>query len=278
MLQSLGYPYISGRIEYFSVKPKTEEFLNLLLWTAEQLMRPTFRNLNESYEGWAYRNGLLRQVSKLEKQQLVQRDRAALDDRVYRLTSEGRLHALGGRDPEARWSRIWDGSWRLVLFDVPITHSRERIQLWRQLRRKQFGYLQNSVWITPDPLEKERQLLRGSEINVESLILMEARPCARESDAQIVAAAWDFKRINRLYNEYLEVLRERPTRALHNDAAAKTMLRWAQAERAAWLKAVGSDPLLPEKLLPSGYQGKKAWRKRIGVLRQAGRHLRTFEP
>jgi hypothetical protein len=42
------------------VNSKTEEFLNLLLWSAEQLMRPTFRNLTDSYEAWAYRHGLLK--------------------------------------------------------------------------------------------------------------------------------------------------------------------------------------------------------------------------
>jgi hypothetical protein len=34
------------------VNAKTEEFLNLFLWSAEQLMRPTFRNLTDSYEAW----------------------------------------------------------------------------------------------------------------------------------------------------------------------------------------------------------------------------------
>jgi hypothetical protein len=38
--------------------------------------------------------------------------------------------------------------------------------------------LQNSVWITPDPLTEERQLLGGGKINVESLLLLEARPGA----------------------------------------------------------------------------------------------------
>ena len=56
------------------MKPKTEEFLNLLLWSADQLMRPTFRNLTDSYESWAYRNGFMRQVATLERQQLLERD------------------------------------------------------------------------------------------------------------------------------------------------------------------------------------------------------------
>ena len=44
---------------------------------------------------------------------------------------------------------------------------------------------------------------------MESLILLEARPCAGESDAEIVAGAWDFERINR-YARHLKVLAERP--------------------------------------------------------------------
>jgi phenylacetic acid degradation operon negative regulatory protein len=160
------------------VKPKTEEFLNLLLWSADLLARPTFRNLTDSYESWAYRNGLLRQVATLEQQQFLERDATAPDDRLYRLTAQGRLHVLGGRDPEAQWARPWDGQWRLVLFDVPTGQNAQRERLRRYLRDKGFGYLQNSVWISPDPLTAEREVLGGGKINVESLILLEARPCA----------------------------------------------------------------------------------------------------
>ena len=37
-----------------------------------------------------------------------------LDRQGLRLTDEGRLQALGGRDSEERWGRRWDGKWRLV--------------------------------------------------------------------------------------------------------------------------------------------------------------------
>src|SRR6185295_2936049 len=78
-----------------AMQPKTEEFLNLLLWSADLLTRPTFRNLTDSYESWAYRNGLLRQVATLEQQQLLERDASSLNDRLYRLSAQGRLHVLG---------------------------------------------------------------------------------------------------------------------------------------------------------------------------------------
>jgi phenylacetic acid degradation operon negative regulatory protein len=259
------------------VKPSTEEFLNILLWSAEQLTHPTFRNLTESYEGWAFRNGLLRRVGSLEDRKLLERDFRAPDDRIFRLTWKGRLHALGGRDPQARWSREWDGRWRLVLFDVPTTQNTYRVRLRRYLRDQGFGYLQKSVWITPDPLETERQVLADGSVDVESLILLEARPCAGESDAEIVAGAWDFERINQRYTRHLEVLRQRPAGLLSNEMAAKALLRWATTEREAWLEAVTNDPLLPERILPVDYLGRQAWQRRVKVLGEAGRQLRRFK-
>jgi phenylacetic acid degradation operon negative regulatory protein len=260
------------------MRPRTEEFLYLLLWSADKLMRPTFRNLTDSYESWAYRNGLMRQLVALEAQHLLERGLESSDDRIYRLTWQGRLRALGGRDPQARWAREWDGRWRLVLFDVPTAQNSHRVRLRRYLRDKGFGYLQKSVWITPDSLEEERQTLGGGKINVESLILLEARPCAGESDAEIVAGAWDFEHINRCYSRHLKILDERPAGMLRNDAAAKVLLRWAKAEREAWLDVVTNDPLLPKRILPSEYLGQQAWQRRVIVLRDAGRQLQTFRP
>jgi DNA-binding transcriptional regulator PaaX len=258
------------------MQPKTEQFLNLLLWSAEMVMRPTFRNLTESYEGWAYRKGLIRQVATLEKLRILERDNSSPSDRLYRLTAAGRLHALGGRDPEEQWRRNWDGWWRLVLFDVPTGQNSQRERLRRYLRAKCFGYLQNSVWITPDPLDEERKILGGGRIDVESLLLLEAHPCAGESDAQIVAGAWDFDCINRRYATHAKILGERPRAALRDESGAKALLRWAVAEREAWLDAVKHDPLLPTRLLPPGYLGRQAWRRRVELARHASRQLRTF--
>ena len=258
------------------VTAKTAQLLNFLLWSADQLMRPTFRNLTESYESWAYRKGLLFQLHRLERRRWIERKQAMPKDRIYRLTEQGRLYALGGRDPEQRWKRPWDQQWRMVIFDVPMGKDSQRRRLWSYLRGKGFGYLQNSVWITPDPLEEERQVLAGGKTDVESLILLEARPCAGEADDQIVAGAWDFGRINRRYSEHLNVLKRRPTGLLRSEAAASALQRWAAAEHEAWLNAVMRDPLLPERLLPSDYLGKRAWQRRKEILQEAGRHLRSF--
>ncbi len=256
--------------------PKTEEFLYHLLWTADQLMRPGFRSVTDSFESWAYRNGFMRQLAALEREKFLDRRGGSRKDRLYRLSAQGRVHVLGGRDPMERWARSWDGKWRVVLFDVPTKHNVQREQLRRYLRGKGFGCLQHSVWITPDPLDEERGIFGGASIDVESLVVMEARPCAGESDAQIVAGGWDFERINRRYDQYLKILATRPDGALVGEGAAKALLRWGRAEREAWMAGFTIDPLLPSCLLPAGYLGQKAWKERVKGLGKAGRQLRTF--
>jgi len=259
------------------MRAKTEELLYLLLWTAETISRPAWRNMTESFEGWAYRKGLLRQLQRLENQQWLERRSEPAGDRLYRLTEAGRLEALGGRDPEACWRRRWDGRWRLILFDVPEARRGARTRLRRYLRDRGFGYLQNSVWITPDPVTEQRAFLADGAVDVESLILLDARPCAGESDAQIVAGAWDFARINRRYEKHQEILTRRPHGLINSEASAKAFHRWLRHERESWIGALSYDPLLPVSLLPDGYGGRQAWQDRLAVMREAGQQMRAFK-
>ena len=157
--------------------------------------------------------------------------------------------------PVARWNRRWDGRWRLALFDVPETRTVVRNRLRRYLQSRGFGYLQNSVWITPDPIREERALLAEGPVDVESLILLEARPCAGETDAQIVAGAWNFADLNERYAVHQRVLTRRPRRHLLTTAAATAFHRWFGEEREAWLDAL-----------------------RLEILTEAGEQMRAFEP
>ena len=262
------------------MQAKTEELLYLLFWTCDMVRRPTFRNLTGSFEEWAYRKGLHRQLIELERKRFVESEIEKVginkDSRVRRLTESGRLHAIGGRDPEAHWRRPWDGRWRLVLFDLPTAEGTARNRLRNTLRQCGFGWLQNSVWVGPHPLPNQESLLAGAQVNVESLLFLEARPSAGETDEEIVSGAWDFDSISRLYLRYLKVLDAHPKGGFRDLGSAETFRKWAIQERDAWLAAVSADPLLPESLLPPGYLGQKAWHSRLSILRQAAEIIRSF--
>ncbi len=254
------------------MSPRTEEFLYFLLWGAETLARPTFRNLTGSYEGWARRTSLLRQLQRLEQGAFIERNPESPAGRIYRLTEVGRLHALGGRDPEAHWNRSWDGMWRTVIFDLPESRNASRVRLRRFLKSRGFGYLQNSVWVTPHRLDATLKEMAALGQDVESFVTFEGRPCAGERDAAIVNGAWDFRNINRRYQRCMRLLQELPQEGGHVGAPNK-LKEWAGQERAAWLDAAGSDPFLPNRLWPSQYLGRDVWRLRTQVLRNAGRWL-----
>ncbi|HRY52149.1 MAG TPA: PaaX family transcriptional regulator C-terminal domain-containing protein [Candidatus Paceibacterota bacterium] len=255
---------------------KTEELLAMLIWTGDILSRPTWRNFTDSFESWAYRNGLSRQLQRLEKQDWLERREGPAAERLLRLTEAGRQRALGGHDPVVRWNRPWDGRWRMVLFDVPESHNAVRDSLRRSLRDRGFGYLQNSVWITPDPLESERVRMEGASIDIASLTMFEGRPCGGERDEDIVAGAWDFDAINARYRAHEKVLASRPQGRLNTEKAAGVFHRWIGEEQRAWLQAVRHDPLLPACLLPRDYAGRKAWDQRLETMSEAGEQMRQF--
>jgi len=179
-----------------------------------------------------------------------------IDQRVIRLTDDGRREALGGVDPEAAWARPWDGVWRVVAFDIPETAEARRTRLRRRLHEFRFGWLQNSVWISPDPIDAFRAGLDESGIQPDSLTYFDARCAGGEPPAAIVTAAWDFDSLTRNYANYQQILRLRPSSVNGTRAA---WLRWRQAEHRAWRLIARRDPFLPEVLLPAEYSGRAAW-------------------
>jgi phenylacetic acid degradation operon negative regulatory protein len=255
---------------------KTDEFLTTMVYASEMLARPTLRNLTMSYEEWCYRSGFARQLQAWEEQRLIESKISRTDQRIYRLTEKGRLRALGGRDPEACWNRSWDGFWHLVVYDVPLRENKLRKKFRRYLQSRSLGCLQQSMWITPDPLGDLKESLKSATKNVESLIIWTAKAQGGETDEQIVLGAWDWAGINEAYANYISILKLRPTAMLGGKAETISFHEWSNEERAAWTDAVTKDPLLPNELLPKEYLGRDAWSARRKMFVKAGKQVTFF--
>jgi phenylacetic acid degradation operon negative regulatory protein len=249
-----------------------EELLILLTYGLDLVLCPTFRNLDQSYEGWLYRNGLLRRVHWLEKQRWIAREQKR-HGWVVRVTESGRDVAVGSRDPEARWERTWDGWWRQFVFDLPIHQQKLRVSLLRWLRRNGFGYLQDSVWITPDPVDKVAEALKGFRDDVESFTILECRCAKGFNNSALVTGAWPFEALGESYRAYIEFADATTKRLRKEQIHPREVFALLRKEREAWAKAFDADPLLPRALWPDGYGGPRAWRARQGLLRTLGQQL-----
>ncbi|MFH1499579.1 MAG: hypothetical protein ABII82_17350 [Verrucomicrobiota bacterium] len=256
------------------MKAATEEFLFLLLWGVDQALRPTWRNFTGSFEQWAYHNGVGRRLETLRRQELLDvRPDEDENGMAVRLTEAGRVAALSGVDPQAAWNRPWDGAWRLVMFDLPEGQNKSRVKLRRSLKKMRFGYLQNSVWISPDSFSAHEASLSGAKINVEALTLFEGRPVGGESDQDLVRGAWNFDLVTKRYAAWALVAGSVPKPQAPSEQAWEVLLAWARRERAAWAEVVDCDPFLPAALLPAGYPGRKCWAQRTALLKRIGQQL-----
>ena len=251
------YSYVTPVTNFCPVtgSSKTEDWLALLLYGADLLLNPAPSRILANYDSWHYHHHLGRHLRRLQQRHLVRSSRRPGGQTVH-LTDRGRLVALGGRDLFDHWRRRWDGRWRMVMFDLPTRRQSARVRLIRWLRQRHFGHLQNSVWIHPEPVAQLREALKEWANDAETMTVMEASCAPGYSNAAIVVGAWDFKKINRAYEEYL--LLAAKASQLTRGAASRALARWLRQERAAWLNAVDLDPLLPQALLPPGYLGQRA--------------------
>ena len=270
-IRTLHESIVSRNVLHRSMRAKTELFLYRLHWLAEKPFARNFFDLSTSFEAWAYQGGFLRQIQRLEAQQLVD---SQIDSRtgrrLYRLTEAGQRVARGGRDPVECWQASWDRKWRLCLFDIPEGHKRKRQQLTRALREAGCGCLQRSVWITACPHPELEKLIREREGDCSQLILLLADCKGLETDRQMVLAGWDFKRINQRYKKLSAVLDELKV-VQRSTSPPEALRQWTEAEHQASNAALRIDPLLPTELLPHNYLGRKVWHKRVSVLKQAAR-------
>jgi len=251
---------------------KSQDWLAFLFYALDLIISPTPKKILQTFEEWDYQNRLRPQLKQLERARIIERDGQGRSA-ALRFTGPGRLAALGGVDPVQRWQRWWDGRWRLLVFDLPARDRPLRLRLWRWLRSQRFGYLQNSVWISPDPVDESRCPLNHLKLKPETVTVLESRPVPPDSDASFVACSWDFGLINRRYQDVLTQADCGLELALNASAKPAQLRRWLAAERQTWVAAITGDPLLPAGLLPPGYLGQKAWQRRQAVFTSLAQQL-----
>ena len=122
---------------------------------ALQLLKPFFKNKKYSSKQVINRN-----IESLVLTGLVKKTISIDGEVVLELTRRGvwesAIHSVNTYPKKP----VWDGKWRVVIFDVPNTQSKLRGELTRGMRMYGFKLLQKSVWIYPYQCDDFVKMLR----------------------------------------------------------------------------------------------------------------------
>lgn len=104
---------------------------------------------------------LRRTIRRLEKQKLVKATQD--EDKIkIEITKDGKKKVLkyALEELELKKPKVWDGKWRVVIYDIPRKSKHLQNLIRETLHRLEFVPLQNSVYLTPFPCEEEIEFLR----------------------------------------------------------------------------------------------------------------------
>jgi phenylacetic acid degradation operon negative regulatory protein len=164
-----------------------------------------------------------------------------------RLTSSGSAR-ISEDIPLLKYSRNWDGLWRLVIFDIEEKAKNKRQSLRQKLVSLGFGQWQKSVYITPFALENEMlSYLISNKLLGDCFCLKASRLGGSEAiDKKIARQVFSLDELNHEYYQLYQKASlqnsKRATDTRFNPNSTSLLTQYLQL----FIK----DPGLPEILLP----------------------------
>lgn len=123
--------------------------------------RQYFRSLRKMNREWKKINqhNFNRSIKRLSREKLVEERILSDGSFQLKLTEKGKREAkfqnLIGNSIKFRKPKNWDKKWRIVMFDIPERDRKFREILRQHLYLLNFYKLQQSVFVSPYPFEKE---------------------------------------------------------------------------------------------------------------------------
>ena len=118
---------------------------------------------------------------RLASKKLIEIERKE-KQRSLKLTEAG-LTALFLKFPELKFKNwVWDGYWRVVIYDIEEEVRRLRERLRRTLKSLDFTPIQRSVWFSPYPVEEELEAFLKKENLWEKIMVF--KTALKEADSK----------------------------------------------------------------------------------------------
>lgn len=193
-------------------------------------------------------------VHRMLKSELIERVVVDGEPR-FRLSSKGKKKMIREFPLIYFQNRKWDKRWRILVFDIPEKSRNVRDTFRNKLRELGFSRLQDSVWISPHPIEEDvREYVKANDLEDFVFLFVSDRMAAGDT-RKLVEEIWKIEDLNRSYKELI-------------DKYKRDVLVGRQFTD-CYYKLLMIDPFLPRELLPRPWYGDEArkvfkeggWRK-----------------
>jgi phenylacetic acid degradation operon negative regulatory protein len=185
----------------------------------------------------------------LETRRVGRRSWYALTDRSWRLLDTGRDRIFKRRQ------RDWDGTWQMVIYQVPEAERPTRERLRNTLGWLGFGSLAPSTWVSPhDRGDELRAAMVDRDISAQ-VDHFAARTGSAQADRELAARCWDLDGLQASYQTFIETHAPMLDRSPVDDREA--FIDRVQLVH-AYRKFPFDDPDLPLDLLPDDWAGSRA--------------------
>lgn len=148
------------------------------------------------------------------------------------------------------YRKVWDGKWRIVIFDISENERVVRDSLRFKLISLGFGKLQESVYITPlDVLGDIKEFLKIKKI-YGKVIVFEAKEVFDQNSKVVATQVWKLDEIGKQYGNIIDEAKWLEGNSGTNKEKEKL--------RNDYFQILLKDPLLPKELLPNDWLGEEA--------------------
>lgn len=185
---------------------------------------------------------------------------------TYRITSKGEKRLREQIERNLLEQEVWDGKWRMVVFDIEEEQRRDRDRFRRFIKSLGFGQLQKSIWITPLAVREELERFLVHSRLSKAVLVVETEYIAGMNSKELASRVWQLSILGDRYSRFIEECR----------STSKTN-RNLQKE---FVRLVSIHPFLPKELLVDEVDIKRVIRSYSSLLEREtsfGVHDRALE-
>lgn len=238
----------------------------LLTFLLDQYQEISVRNLYRAFYLPGYsgkRQSLYELASRLVK--VGEIEKIIKNGEIYlKLTSQGGSFFDELISLKKLSEKNWDGFWRLVIFDISEIDRKTRDFIRRRLKEWGFVMWQESVYISPHPLEKEIDEFLKTKKLFPKVVCLKAKNIGIKNEKKFAWVVFKLGRLEKLYQRLEEKIDNLLKKQKDNNKD-----KFNEEVRNVFInfeEAVLQDPFLPKKLAPDGWRRETIKRKLLFLI------------